>query len=173
MYSLSEAEQIVSSALDISESDRSLLTSELKYLRRHGFPKLPKTGKGSRTNYTERDVFQLMVAVRIGQMRFPPKAAIQAAELASEAISAAKSLQPGPFLCFMAGDPKIISAEEAHTIVEERGAATLVGLEGLVEKFKATVERHLTDQKSQTRAPAQDFMNMVEYIWEKRDGDKR
>jgi len=163
MYSLSKAEDIIARALDIPKKRRAALTAEIKYLRRRGFPKLPKNGKGKRTEFRKDQVFSLTTAISLGQLGIQPKVAIQGASLVLDAMHRPQGLPENPFLCISKDEIEISSAAIIRQLVEIQGRATVVSLQGLASNFEKAVAEELSAE-----SVAEDFEILFNAILGKR-----
>jgi hypothetical protein len=169
MFSLTASEALIAKALKVEPDGRGALSASLKYFRKRGFPELPKRGRGVSSGLQERQVFELLVAFRLTKLGFPPTSAIDGAGKASKALGGENDRPPfNPYLIYDGNDVTIESAERLHAMIDRRESATVVSLEPLMAAFMTA----LPSNTGAAKLPPDDFMDVVDYILEHRDGDR-
>jgi hypothetical protein len=167
MYSLAKTEEIICGALEIPSKKRSAFSSKLKYYRKQNFPKLPKTGKGSRSEFSLRAVLQAMTVFRLEQLGFRPKFAIRGALAASDIITQDSPRPANPYLCFDGEELSIVSGVQAHEFVDKPMSVNLVSINELSSFLTKGLALVSPDTPSVGGAS-----NITEHIYEHRDGIK-
>jgi hypothetical protein len=74
-----EVEAALVAALQISQENLGAFRGRLQHLRAQGVPDLPRTGKGTMTQYGREHVLQMLVALELERIGIAPRAAAMGA----------------------------------------------------------------------------------------------
>ena len=164
MYSLAITEGIICGAFEIPSKKRSAFSAKLKYYRKQNFPELPKTGKGSRTEFSLRAVLQAISVFRLEQLGFRPKLAMRVALAASDVITQERPKPANTYVCFDGEELSIVQGARVHELVDKSISVNLVS----VDELSGLLNKGLSAVSLAPVAPRP--LTMAEHILQERDG---